>query len=102
MPDLRLPRDHEADLVVTDAQMIAEVSSREQGADRWTELRVWRSGAGLFVAEQVGRTIVDGERDRCRAWVCQDHAEVVHRLRRKWLALKLYRAAGIDASERIE
>jgi len=102
VPDIRLRRDREADLEVAGAQIVAEVSSRTPGAERWTELRLWRSAAGQLVAEQVGRSAVAGERDRCRAWVCADEADLVRRLRRKWLALKLYAAAGIDPTERVE
>jgi hypothetical protein len=100
--ETRLRRDREPDLVVVDAQMLAEVSSFEPGALRWTELRLWRSGNGQFVAEQLGRSVAPGERDRCRAWVCADQAEVVKRLSRGWLSRRLFAAAGIDDAERVE
>ncbi|MFN9971623.1 MAG: hypothetical protein ACK58T_17215, partial [Phycisphaerae bacterium] len=65
------------------------------------ELRLWRLPSGAFVAEQVGRSAIAGERDRCRAWPCADHAEVVRRLRRGWLARQLYARVGIDDSQRL-
>jgi hypothetical protein len=100
--DLRLPRDRESDLVVTDARLVAEVSSKTANADRWTELRLWRSAAGAWIAEQVGRSSIEGERDRCRAWVCADEREVAKRMNRGWLSRELLRAAGIDDAERVD
>lgn len=100
--DVRLRRDREPDLVVTGVRLLAEASSYAPDSPRWTELRLWRSGSGQFVAEQVGRSITPGERDRCRAWVCADQAEVVKRLSRGWLSRKLFAAAGIDDAERVD
>lgn len=100
--DIRLRRDNEADLLVEGAKLLAEVSSRGRAGcsdDRWTELRLWASRAGKLVAEQVGRSAIKGERDRCRAWVCHDHADVIRYLRRGWLARELYEAAEIDDTE---
>lgn len=99
---IRLHRDHEPDLVVENAVLVAEVSSKQDAATRWTELRLWRSGAGQFVAEQVGRSTLEREVDRCRAWVCADGAEVVAKLKRGRLARDLYRRAGIDDAERVQ
>lgn len=100
--DIRLRRDHEPDLLIEGAALVAQVSSRGRGGhndDRWTELRLWISRAGKLVAEQVGRSAIEGERDRCRAWVCHDHADLIRYLRRGWLARELYAAAGIDDTE---
>lgn len=100
-PEIRLRRDKEADLVMVGPVLLGEVSSQRPGVERWTELRLWRLPSGGLVAEQVGRSRLDGERDRCRAWPCADHAEVVQRLRRGWLARELYAKLGIDDSERV-
>lgn len=99
--EVRLRRDKEADLVLVGPTLLGEVSSERPGVERWTELRLWQLPSGVFVAEQVGRSRVAGERDRCRAWQCADHAEVVRRLRRGWLALELYVRLGIDGAERL-
>jgi hypothetical protein len=101
-PEIRLRRDRDADLVLVGPTLLGEVSSERPGVERWTELRVWSLPSGAFVAEQVGRSRIDGERDRCRAWHCANHAEVVYRLRRGWLALELYSKLGIDGAERVE
>lgn len=102
MPEIRLRRDREPDLVVEEAALLGEVSSRAPGRTRWTELRVWRSGAGALIAEQVGKSEIEGERDRCRAWVCKDQAEVVERLGRGWLSHELFQKLGFDDSERVK
>lgn len=105
MTDIRLPRRRDVDLVVQGATLVAEASSALPGAQRWAELRLWRAGSGVLVLEQVGRSLVEGERDRADAWACADEAEVVARLRRGgrlgWLAQELCRRAGIDAAERV-
>jgi len=98
---LHLHRDREPDLVVDSAVLVAEVSSKQAAATRWTELRLWRSGAGQFVAEQVGRSTLEGEVDRCRAWVCADATAVVAKLKHGWLARQIYAKAGIDDAEQV-
>jgi hypothetical protein len=100
-PEIRLRRDKEADLVLVGPTLLGEVSSQRPGVERWTELRLWQLPSGAFVAEQVGRSAVEGERDRCRAWVCEGHPEVVRRMRRGWLARELYKKLGMDGAERV-
>lgn len=98
---IRLTRQDEPDLVIENATLVAEVTSRAEGRKRWTELRLWRSPAGKLVAEQLGRSELAGERDRSMAWVCDATADVVRHLGHGWLARELYKAAGIDDSERV-
>lgn len=102
MTSIRLRRDNDSDLIVEEATLVAGVTSAGPGRCRWTELRLWRTAGGKLVAEQVGRSSVDQERDRCKAWVCLSEAEVIERLGHGWLAHRLYEAAGIDDSERVD
>lgn len=97
--DIRLLRDHEPDLLVKQPQLRAEVSSYEEGKLRWSELRLWTSLDGVTIAEQVGVSVNDRERDRFRAWVCPSDQDVIKHLKRGWLARQLYRKAGIDDTE---
>lgn len=47
-----------------EGSVLADLSSREDDADRWTEIRIYKSSTGRYVTEVIGRTIVPGERDR--------------------------------------
>jgi len=71
--------------------------SRETG--RWTELRLYRTAGGKYVAEQVHRTQWQGESDSHAARVCRTDPEVVEFLGLGWLAKDLYDGADLDYSE---
>jgi hypothetical protein len=66
-----LPRDGAAD-VRFEGDRLAFVSScdAERRTPRWTEISVFRTQAGRLVAWVVGRTTVEGERDRSQVYVC--------------------------------
>jgi hypothetical protein len=73
MNDIRLKRDNLPDLIVTRPELLADVSSHEPDKDRWTELRLWRSASGRYIAEQVGKSVYRDESERCAAWICDDN-----------------------------
>jgi hypothetical protein len=44
-------------LLTFDGELLAHVSSRIDGRDRWTEMRVYRTTGGSYILEKVGRSI---------------------------------------------
>jgi hypothetical protein len=63
-------RDGERVLVFRGVQ-IGFASSEEPGKERWTEAKIFRTAAGNYVVEIVGRSTHYGEVDRSRAHVCE-------------------------------
>ena len=104
-----LRRDGEKPLAFN-GKLVGEVSTRFK-RDRWTELRLylttidseWRPGPhgrlDAYVVEQVGRSKMDGEIDRCKAWVCRHERDVRSALGKGQLAQQLYLEAGLDGAE---
>jgi hypothetical protein len=73
----RVRRDNGKDLQFQGVQL-AHVSSRQQPAtvagvvthrQRWTEIALYRTQRGTFVAEVAGHSTHPGERTRCSAYV---------------------------------
>jgi hypothetical protein len=64
-------RDNEQTLDFTGV-LLAEKDSRVQTKNRWIELRLYRTQAGSYVLEGIGRTTVPGEIDRCWAQVSDE------------------------------
>lgn len=99
--------------------LLAEVSTRHR-RERWTELRIYRverstvggeavelldsytPSEGSFVAEQVGRTTVEGEIDRIKAWPCESVRHVREALGEGLLARELYMQAGFFGAESVD
>lgn len=78
-PEVRtytLKRDGQRNLVL-DGVLLGEASSRRGDQERWFEVRIFRTEAGRFVVAGAGRSIVDGETDRCWAEICDDGADVI-------------------------
>lgn len=44
-------------LIQFDGELLASVSSRNDGRDRWTEMRVYRTQGGSLILEKVGRSV---------------------------------------------
>lgn len=83
------------------AERIAHMSSGDEhfnNKGRWTELTLYRTAAGKFVACEVGRSINPGERDRSSYWVCSCEEQVVECLGVGRLAKDLFKQAGINAA----
>jgi len=114
----KIRRDRHKPLTFT-GEILAEVSTRHK-RERWTELRIYKTSrstangdaveteggytpsAGAYVCEQVGRSSVDGEIDRCKAWPCRTLDEIKDALGDGPLAQQLYLEAGLQGTERVE
>ena len=44
-------------LLTFDGKLLASITSRETGKDRWTEMRVFKTTGGSYILEKVGRSI---------------------------------------------
>lgn len=83
MQDFRVQRTGDRDLVFSGV-LLADLSSRDHaGQTRWTEIRVYRTDAGKYVTEQIGRSTVRGEIDRRDVKVVDAATEVHVALRRR-------------------
>lgn len=82
MKPFRLARTEDVPLVF-EGQLLADVSSREPGVERWQEVRIYRTESSRYVTEVVGRSIKEGERDFLTVKVHDDPAEVRTGLYRK-------------------
>lgn len=51
-------RDGTTRTIEFEGERLAEVSSQRHGSPRWTELRLYRTGSGVFVLEKVGASVV--------------------------------------------
>jgi hypothetical protein len=101
MKTIFILRDKQQDLRFQ-GKLIARVVSQDTAfVERWTELYLYLTKAGKYVAQEIGKTLVPGERDRYSAQVCDTEAEVVRYLGTNWLAKKLYEQAGIEAVEEV-
>lgn len=76
-------------------ELIAETSSRCDQSERWTELRLYKTRGGKFICHSIGRTTIQSEHDRFNGAVCGNVLEVCAFFGHRWLAKRLYRAAGI-------
>lgn len=102
-------RDGDRDIEF-DGELIAqaETSSNNASPDysgstgRWTELKLFQTKAGKFVASRVNRTQWQGERDTHEAAVCDNEADAVEFFGHDRLAKELLDNADINAAERVE
>ncbi|MCZ2099462.1 MAG: hypothetical protein LC121_25015 [Anaerolineae bacterium] len=104
METFEIERDDARPLRFT-GEAIARASSKTTdgpGSQRWLALRLYRTAAGMLVAERIGRTLWMGERDRHEAQVCASEAEVVEFFGLGATAKKLYYDAKIDVAESID
>lgn len=69
MTAYRLERDGDRDLEF-DGRLLATASSREDGRDRWTELRLYATATGGWVLHRLGQSSRPGETTRYSAKAC--------------------------------
>lgn len=95
-----IKQDEGPDLEIVGRRMARIASGDEHfnNKGRWTELAIYRTAAGKFVATEIGRTANPGERDRYSYWICSTEQDVVEYLGLGRLAKDLYRQARIDAA----
>lgn len=74
-------------------ELIAEVSSEEDGNDRWEEIRVWRTDSERvpWIVQRIGKSRLPGETDVIHTSRCKHPLDVRQRLknqdqrdRRRW------------------
>ncbi len=100
MQDYTIVRDNDRDLRFT-GEIVATVASPEK-TGRWTELTLYRTAAGKYVAQEVGRTKWEREHDRYAATVCETQSDVLAAFGTGWLAKQMYDAAGIECVETVD
>jgi EXLDI family protein len=104
---VKLHRDHDKDVMFM-GERLAKVSSRRSDSTRWTEIRLYRTSAGNYVASIVGRTTWEDEQQRYSvALVGSDADKLINALRDEhgqlgWLAKEALIQADIDFTEFIE
>lgn len=69
---------------------------------RWCELALYQTKGGKFICEQVDCSRRDGERNRRKAQVCDNHQQVMEFFGFGRLAKRLYECAGIDPAFDVE
>jgi hypothetical protein len=101
MRTYRITRDNDRPLEII-GDRIAQVSTGRGHKPRWTELTLYRTREGQWVAQCVGCTTVEGEIDRHSAWVAATQQEIETALGEGPLAAELYQVAGWRGVERIQ
>jgi hypothetical protein len=82
-----------------DAELLADVSSKGMTGNvlsRWTEHRIYRTSTNVYVVETVGRSVVNGEIDRCAAVVVDQAREIPAALRAPRSYLTLLAKEALD------
>ena len=82
MAQHEVERDGQRDLRF-EGELLAEVSDREHSgpkSNRWTEVRIYRTGGGRYVVATTNRTQWQGEWDKHDATVCETLGEVMDAL----------------------
>lgn len=99
-----LINDHGADVRLS-GELVAEASSYSHDGPRnlqWTELMLYRTDGGKFVAHEIGRTRWAGQRTRYTVHVCDNSVDLVKALGYGCPAKELYETARIDHAQTIE
>lgn len=90
-------------LLVCTSSSANNASSYYSGSvGRWTELNLYKTAGGRFVAQSIGHTQWQGEHTRYKAAVCQTEADVIEFFGHGWLAKNLYEDAGIADVQEVD
>ena len=82
---------------------LAKASSATNNSTRWHVLKLWKTGGGKYICQQIGRTQWQGEVDRYKAAVCTSPAEVISFFGHGDTAKELYsQTADIDDVDTVE
>lgn len=108
MEDFTIFRDGEknlkfmGDLVASSSSSPDSSSSYYSGSNgRWSVMKLYKTQAGKFICQLIGRTQWSGEKDRYSGAVCATEAEVIEFFGHGDLAKDLYVGAGIDDAESV-
>lgn len=98
-PDIRF----QGELIAEASSSANSASGRHSGATgRWTELKLYRTAGGRYVAQSIGHTQWQGEHTRYSAKVCETAADVIAFFGHGWLAKELYDDADIEDVQHVE
>lgn len=61
MQEFRIERQTDIPLIF-DGDLLADMSSQEDGQDRWQEIRIYRTASGKYVTEVVGMSVLATDR----------------------------------------
>lgn len=84
-----------------EGHLVGSISSRIRDRDRWTELRLYKTKGGSFIAEEVGCSVVEQEINLTEAEVCKSEADVIAFFGDGWLAKRFYDEVGIVAKTHV-
>lgn len=97
-----IPVDDAPSLRFTGYELARVNSQNPEGSRlRWTELALYVTVAGQYVALQVGRSTAEGEHDRYAAAVLQQQQDVIEYFGHGRLAKRLYAEWGKDDVQEI-
>lgn len=101
---IEINRDNAPDLKFTGVQIASASSKDPYGSNngRWTVLRLYRTKGGKFIAQSIGCTQWQGEKDRYAAEVCSNHAEVIKFFGHGRLAKEIYAEADIADIQEVD
>ena len=82
MTHYRLRREGNVD-VAFDGEIIVDVNSKDEpDQERWNEIRIYSTTKGNYVVENTGKSVIIGEGDRTKVYVCANHEQIVKALQR--------------------
>ena len=88
-----------------DGQLIAKASDHHYEGPRntrWTELRLWKTGSGLYVAGRCYKTCWQGERNEYAAIDARLDSSLSEFFGYSDLAKELYEKAGLDMDRHLD
>lgn len=96
--NFELRNDNAPDVMFTGYQLGFATSKNERNIKRWTDLTIYVTKGGSYICEEIGRTTMDNETDRCTVEIVATIAEIIEFFGEGWLAKKLYENAQIKAA----
>ena len=98
--EIVVERDNDLDLVFHGEQ-VAHTTSQSEGAERWTEIVVWRTTSDRYVVTVKGLSTKRGERTFRRADAFNSSQDIINYLGTGWLAKQIYTQLGMTPRLRV-
>lgn len=76
-------------------EIVAKATSRKWRKSRWTELILYKTVNGNFIAHEIGKSLIQGEREKHRAEICTSDEEIINFFGTGRLAQRLYKNADV-------